>query len=156
MARQPFFNTNYQVASTAPAANLIAQAGRAQGQMFANLGKIGADALDKFRKNKKEKEAQDEYVKMGQMIPLESFAPFGVETEEERNAWLEGTKKSEDARKTAIFMATLAEQGQQRVGEQQYRDMMLPRAPAEVPESDSKIRDFFARERAQEEAQGLG
>ena len=60
MARQPFFNTNYQVASTAPAANLIAQAGRAQGQMFANLGKIGADALDKFRKNKKEKEVKNE------------------------------------------------------------------------------------------------
>ena len=56
---QPFFNTNYQVASTAPAANLTAQAGAVQGQMFANLGKIAADSLDKFRENKKKKELEE-------------------------------------------------------------------------------------------------
>ena len=156
MARQPFFNTNYQVASTAPAANLIARSGAVQGQMFANLGKIGADALDKFRKNKEEKEEQEEYVKMGKMLPLETFAPFGVQTEEERSAWLDGTKKSEDARRTAVFMATLGEQAKQKEGQRQFREAMLPSAPAEVPQSDSPIRDFFAREKAQDEAQGLG
>ena len=54
-----FFNPNYQVASTANAANLIAQSGAIQGQMFANLGKIGAEALMKFRDQKEKKEKEE-------------------------------------------------------------------------------------------------
>lgn len=65
MARRPYFSGNYGSAlgSTANAANLIAQAGAVQGQMYANLGKqLGGainSTLEKFREKKKEKESQE-------------------------------------------------------------------------------------------------
>ena len=64
MARRPFFSGNYGSAlgSTANAANLIAQAGATQGQMYANLGQqLGgaiSSSLDKFRLNKEKKEKE--------------------------------------------------------------------------------------------------
>lgn len=59
--RRPFFSGNYGSAlgSTANAANLIAQAGQAQGQMFANLGNQIGGAIEKYAQNKKEGEAAD-------------------------------------------------------------------------------------------------
>ena len=60
MARRPFFSGNYGSAlgSTANAANLIAQAGQAQGQMYANLGKIAAESINKYTENKQKKEEE--------------------------------------------------------------------------------------------------
>ena len=60
MARRPYFSGNYGSAlgSTANAANLIAQAGAVQGQMFANLGKIAAESINKYTENKQKKEEE--------------------------------------------------------------------------------------------------
>jgi len=61
MARRPFFSGNYGSAlgSTANAANLIAQAGQAQGQMFANLGQQIGGAIEKYQLNKEKREAEE-------------------------------------------------------------------------------------------------
>ena len=55
-----YFSGNYGSAlgSTANAANLIAQAGAVQGQMYANLGKIAAESINKYTENKQKKEEQ--------------------------------------------------------------------------------------------------
>ena len=52
---QPFFNTNYRVASTAPAAALIAQTGQTQGQMFANMGKQIGGMIEQYGLNKEKR-----------------------------------------------------------------------------------------------------
>ena len=55
-----FFKGNYGSAlgDTRTAANLIAQAGATQGQMFANLGKIAVDSINKYSENKQKKEEE--------------------------------------------------------------------------------------------------
>ena len=53
---QPFFNTNYRVASTAPAAALIAQTGQTQGQMFANMGKQIGGMIEQYGLNKQKRD----------------------------------------------------------------------------------------------------
>ena len=61
MARRPFFSGNYGSAlgSTANAANLIACAGQAQGQMYANLGQQIGGAIEKYQLNKEKREAEE-------------------------------------------------------------------------------------------------
>ena len=59
MARRPFFSGNYGSAlgSTANAANIIARAGEAQGQMYANMGKQIGGMIQQYGLNKeKQKE----------------------------------------------------------------------------------------------------
>lgn len=156
MAR-PFFSGNYGSAlgSTANAANLIAQAGKVQGQMYANLGQIAADTLDKFREKQEERKKEEAFERMGKKLPIETFAPFGVKTEEERDALLKDFKKK-GVREEATMLAQLAQQGQARQGQQQFQNLMLgTQAPAVQP-SDSSIRDFFRQEQANEQAAGLG
>ncbi|MFZ9080210.1 MAG: hypothetical protein ACO23H_16880 [Alphaproteobacteria bacterium] len=60
MRRGQYFSGNYGSAlgSTANAANLIARAGEVQGQMYANLGKIAAESINKYTENKQKKEEQ--------------------------------------------------------------------------------------------------
>lgn len=60
MARRPFFSGNYGSAlgSYDTAAKLIAQAGQAQGQMYANLGKIAVESINKYAENKQKKEEE--------------------------------------------------------------------------------------------------
>ena len=134
MARQTYFNPNYQVASTANAANLIARSGEIQGQMFANLGKIAGDTLEKFRKNKEEKETQEEFKRMGKTLPLETFAPFGVKSEEERDALLEGFSKKPESRKNAMFLAQLSEQARARRGQEEFTNIFLGGGPTYTDE----------------------
>ncbi|MBP52575.1 MAG: hypothetical protein CMI27_05465 [Opitutae bacterium] len=57
MARRPFFSGNYgsSLGSTANAANLIAQAGAAQGKMFQNLGSDIGGAIEKYGLNKEKR-----------------------------------------------------------------------------------------------------
>ena len=56
---QPFFNTNYRVASTAPAAALIAQTGQTQGQMFANMGKQIGGMIEQYGLNKQKRDESE-------------------------------------------------------------------------------------------------
>jgi hypothetical protein len=154
---KPFFSGNYGSAlgSTANAANLIARAGEAQGQMFANLGNIAAETLDKFREKKEEKQKEDQFEALGKKLPIETFAPFGVKTEDERDELLKIFKKKGN-REGATMLATLGQQGQAREGKRQFQNLMMGTAPQKVAPSDSSIRDFFAQEKMNEQAQGLG
>ena len=60
MARRPYFSGNYGSAlgSYDTAAKLIAQAGATQGQMYANLGKIAVESINKYAENKQKKEEE--------------------------------------------------------------------------------------------------
>ena len=60
---QPFFNTNYRVASTAPAAALIAQTGQTQGQMFANMGKQIGGMIEQYGLNKEKQKKNQAFIK---------------------------------------------------------------------------------------------
>lgn len=73
MARRPYFSGNYGSAlgSTANAANLIAQAGATQGQMYANLGKQIGGAIEKYQLNKEKREAEERTA----MGSLAGFSP---------------------------------------------------------------------------------
>ena len=71
MARRPFFSGNYQLSSNANAANLIAQAGAAQGKMFQNLGSDIGGAIEKYALNK-EKRRKEEDTAIGN---LSNFSP---------------------------------------------------------------------------------
>ena len=100
MARTPFYGRNDtkiakmdMQAATAP--------GRAYRDAFENLGKVGADVLNKFREAKKEKQEEEDFVNMGKQMPWESFKAFGVENEDERDAFLNRIKKK-DTREQAI------------------------------------------------------
>ena len=52
---QPFFNTNYRVASTAPAAAIIAQTGQTQGQMLSDMGKQIGGMIEQYGLNKEKR-----------------------------------------------------------------------------------------------------
>ena len=60
---QKFFSSNYGSPLMRVDNSGIQQAGQAYGQMFANLGKIAADSIDKYAEGKKKKEEQDELIK---------------------------------------------------------------------------------------------
>jgi len=80
---KPFFSGNYGSAlgSTANAANLIAQAGQAQGQMFANLGKIAGESIQKYSENKKKKEEEKQtasFIKNYLKSKPDVAAQFGI------------------------------------------------------------------------------
>ena len=60
---QPFFNTNYRVASTAPAAALIAQAGQTQGQMFSDMGKQIGGMIEQYGLNKEKQKKNQAFIK---------------------------------------------------------------------------------------------
>jgi len=111
MARTPFYGRNDtkiakmdMQAATAP--------GRAYRDAFENLGKVGADVLNKFREAKKEKQEEEDFVNMGKQMPWESFKAFGVENEDERDAFLNRIKKK-DTREQAINLVKFSTEQQQ-------------------------------------------
>lgn len=135
MARgRPFFSGNYggSLGSFDTAAQLIAQSGKTQGDMFANLGAIAADTLDKFREKKEEKEEEEAFVRTAKKLPLETFAPFGATTEEERDALLKEFKKKGN-REPLTMLATLAQQGQKQAADQKAAEYLLGTPTGAVP-----------------------
>ena len=82
MARRPFFSGNYGSAlgSTANAANLIAQAGATQGQMFANLGQQIGGAIEKYQLNKEKQKENKATIKSASGI-LERMKKLDPENE---------------------------------------------------------------------------
>jgi hypothetical protein len=121
--------------------------------MFQNLGNIAADTLEKFREKKEEKRRQDDFVAMGKKLPLESFSPFGVKTEEEKDEIIKQFAKK-DNREGALMLAGLAQQGQARMDQQQFLKFGRGSEPEPVGTSDSAIRDFFVRDKAITKARG--
>ena len=116
---QPFFNTNYQVASTAPAANLIAQAGAVQGQMFANLGKTIGNTLEKYRDNKEKKERQEMsenmFLRQYESNPDNPvFRNLGIENSEEAKEVAKAVSKDPSLVNDAIRLGQIATQAQDR------------------------------------------
>jgi hypothetical protein len=69
MARRPFFSGNYRLGSNANAANLIAQAGAAQGQMFQNLGSQIGGMIQQYGLNK-EKRERNENTAVGTLLGM--------------------------------------------------------------------------------------
>jgi len=65
MARRPFFSGNYGSAlgSTANAANIIARAGEAQGQMYANMGKQIGGMIQQYGLNKEKQKKNEGFIK---------------------------------------------------------------------------------------------
>ena len=61
MATKPFFSGNYGSSLGRVDTSSIVGAGRAQGQMFANLGKTIGSSIEKFRTEKEKKEQQQKY-----------------------------------------------------------------------------------------------
>tara|TARA_Y100001963_G_scaffold78134_1_gene108288 strand:+ start:3755 stop:5053 length:1299 start_codon:yes stop_codon:yes gene_type:complete len=76
MARRPFFSGNYGSAlgSYDTAARLLAGAGQAQGQMFANLGADIGGAIEKYQLNK-EKRDKSEAAAMGKIAYIMQNEP---------------------------------------------------------------------------------
>ncbi|MEK9984052.1 MAG: hypothetical protein VW879_04860 [Opitutae bacterium] len=147
---QPFFNTNYRVASTAPAANLIAQAGAVQGQMFANLGKTIGNTLEKYRDNKEKKERQEMsenmFLRQYESNPDNPlFKNLGIQNSEEAKEVAKAVSKDPSLVNDAIRLGQIATQAQDRelknslIRDQQNRLM-------QKEQSDRNIAKFnFAR-----------
>lgn len=164
-----FFKGNYGSAlgSTANAANLIAQAGQAQGQMFANLGQTIGSSIEKFRENKakkeKEKAAENLFIKQYENNPASPiFESFGIKSSEEAKAVAKDISKDPalvnqamQFAQNTMMMNAQKKQEQKAKGSEQFTRAMLGTKPKAVPSSDSKIRDFFAQAKADDQAKGL-
>ena len=130
-----FFKGNYgsSLGSMTPAANLIAQAGATQGQMFANLGKQISSTLEKFRINKEKKEgeqrAENQFLKLYEGNPENPiFKNLGINSTEEAKAVAKDISKDpqliQQAMKFAQF-ATTQQQAQQTAEFNQLRADLL-------------------------------
>ena len=119
-----FFSGNYgsQLGSTANAANLIAQAGAAQGQALANMGQqlggaIGS-ALEKFRMNKEKKEteqrAENLFLKQYESNPDHPiFKNFNINGIDEAKAVAKDLSKDPALVKSAMQLGQMAQQQEQ-------------------------------------------
>lgn len=155
MATRPFFSGNYggPIGSTAQAAQFIANAGVMHAKALTDLGRAGAAAIEKFQKNKEEKEEREAFVSMAGKMPVEVFGPFGATNEEEKTALIEGWAKSPETRKQAIFLAQLKEKADKDAGRKEYIRFMGGGEPEEFTSTGSAIGDEFARANAQSDAQ---
>jgi hypothetical protein len=117
MARTPFYGRGPgpqiarmdMQAATAP--------GKAIGGMFANLGKIGADSLEKFRENKEKKESEDFNYKTAKGYlnnnPELAKQYFDADDEDEIEAVARGVSKTKDFSKFITSLNTLQQQFEQ-------------------------------------------
>ena len=112
MARKPFFSGNYGSAlgSTANAANLIAQAGAAEGRMFQNLGQTIGSSIVKFRENKQKKEqeiaAENQFLRMYDQNPTSPiFQSFGIQNRDEAKAAAKDISKDPSLVNQAMMFA---------------------------------------------------
>ena len=134
MARRPYFSGNYGSAlgSTANAANLIAQAGEVQGQMYANLGKqLGGainSTLEKFREKKKEKESQEraenQFLNIYKGNPESPiFKSLGVQNMDEAKAVAKDISKDPQLVTQAMKFTEFAMKQQQAEEVSRFRDL---------------------------------
>ena len=81
MARQPFFGRGQGPQIARMDMNVATAPGRAYGQMFANLGKIAGDSIEKYAEGKKKKEEQKQtasFIKRALINSPETAAQFGI------------------------------------------------------------------------------
>ncbi|ANS05250.1 hypothetical protein [uncultured Mediterranean phage] len=125
---QPYFTGNYGAPLGRVDVNPIMQAARAQAQMFQNLGKTAASALEKHREKKEEKEQQDDFKAFGKRLyknSPETFEAFGVTDEGEADAFLLEVSKDPKQMQMAMTMANIGQQAQQRRGMDEVADIFL-------------------------------
>jgi hypothetical protein len=82
MARQPFYGRGPGPAIARMDMNAATAPGRAYGQMFANLGKIAGDSIEKYAEGKKKKEEQKQtasFIKRALINSPEIAAQFGIQ-----------------------------------------------------------------------------
>ncbi len=108
MARTPFFGRGPGPQIARMDMQAATEPGRAIGSMFANLGRIGADSLEKFRENKKRKEEEAFNYKTAkgylQNNPELAKQYFDADDEDEIDAVAKGVAKNRDFPK---FIASL-------------------------------------------------
>jgi len=83
MARKPFFSGNYGSALARVDTRPIMEAGRAQGQMYANLGKQVSGAIEQYGLNKEKQKKADARVKSA-MNGMGEFVQAGVLSPEQK------------------------------------------------------------------------
>ena len=119
-----FFSGNYgsQLGDTRTAANLLAQAGATQGQMFANMGQqLGgaiSSTLEKFRMNKEKKEteqrAENLFIKQYESNPDHPiFKNFNINGIDEAKAVAKDLSKDPALVKSAMQLGQMAQQQEQ-------------------------------------------
>jgi hypothetical protein len=112
MARKPFFGSSGAPAIAKMDMRAATEPGRAFGQMFANLGKIAADSLEKYRVNNEKKEREENIYKMSKTFLSENpdiaESSFGASTEEEIEAVAQGFKKNPDMPKLVSQFLTMS------------------------------------------------
>ena len=82
MARQPFYGRGPGPAIARMDMNAATAPGRLYGQMFANLGKIAGDSIEKYAEGKKKKEEQKQtasFIKRALINSPEIAAQFGIQ-----------------------------------------------------------------------------
>ena len=157
-----FFKGNYgsSLGSMTPAANLIAQAGATQGQMYANLGaQLGgaiSSSLEKFRLNKEKKEkeqrAENQFLKLYEGNPENPiFKNLGINSTDEAKAVAKDISKDpqliQQAMKFAQF-ATVQQQAQQTAEFNKLRADLLRSEQDRVKQqeaSQAKFNQFLAQ-----------
>jgi hypothetical protein len=127
-----YFHSNYGPLKSIDTSG-IQQAGQAYGNMFQQLGKTAASAIEKFREGKEKKEKEDDFKAMGQRLfksNPDAFSAFGVTSEDEANAFLDAVKKDPEQMQSAIQFATLSQQAQTRKGQEEVSNIFLqPQGP---------------------------
>ena len=147
MARTPFFGRGPgpqiarmdMQAATAP--------GKAMGAMFANLGQIGADSLEKFRENKdrKEEEAFNYKTAKGYLNNNPELAKqyFDADDEDEIDAVAKGVAKNGDFTKFITSLSSLNQQfeaDQRTQATKEFAERMTGMTPnPRVTEIDAKL-----------------
>ena len=122
MARQPFFGRGQGPQIARMDMNVATAPGRAYGQMFANLGKIAGDSIEKYAEGKKKKEEQDELIKstksfimgnreLGKMLNIQ--ATDGISYEEAVNQAVPSLVKNPKGFETIKGLTAMANQQQQ-------------------------------------------
>jgi len=129
-----FFKGNYGSAlgDTRTAANLIAQAGATQGEMFNNLGKqLGgaiSSSLDKFRVNKEKKEkeqrAEKQFLNIYESNPENPiFKSLGINSTDEAKAVAKDISKDPQLIQQAMNFANFATSQQQAEDQSRFRKL---------------------------------
>jgi hypothetical protein len=125
-----YFHSNYGQLKDVDTSG-ISQAGQAWGNMFQQLGKTAATALEKYREGKEKKEKQEDFKAFGKRLYKSNpgaFSSFGVTDEDEVDAFLGEVAKDPSQMAMATQFATMAQQADQKKGQQEVANIFLNQA----------------------------
>ena len=125
-----YFHSNYGQLKDVDTSG-ITQGGQAWGNMFQQLGKTAATALEKYREGKEKKEKQEDFKAFGKRLYKsnpEAFSSFGVTDENEVDAFLGEVAKDPSQMAMATQFATIAQQADKQKGMGEVADIFLNQA----------------------------